>query len=137
VREALLRLTAEPGGDRVTTSETDVRRVRAAKNQSVFRDVNERIEHISEAFDLATPTLDFICECAEETCAERIEMSKAEYEALRRVPTHFAVKPGHEIEGVEEIVDSRDHYVVVAKLGVGGETAAKLDPRSRHDGSPQ
>jgi hypothetical protein len=36
----------------MTTTDTDLRRIRAAKNQSVFRDVNERIEDISERFDL-------------------------------------------------------------------------------------
>jgi hypothetical protein len=59
-------------------------------------------------------------------------MTEAEYEAVRRVPTHFAIKSGHEIVGVEEIVDRNDRYVVVAKLGVAGETAMKLDPRSRN-----
>ena len=93
-----------------------------------FREVNEQIEEISENFD-ADGMLDFICECAHQTCAERIAMSQTEYEALRRVPTHFAVKRGHEIEGVEEIVDSIPRYVVVAKIGIAGQTAMKLDPR--------
>jgi hypothetical protein len=120
----------------VDTTETDVRRVRAAKNQSVFRDVNERIEKISENFDLKTPMFDFVCECAHVTCQERLLMTEAEYEAVRRVPTHFAVKPGHEIADVEEVVDGTERYVVVAKLGVAGEMAMKLDPRSL-DGSSE
>jgi hypothetical protein len=116
----------------MTTTDMDLRRTRAAKNQSVFRDVNERIEDISEHLDLAASALDFICECAHETCHERLAMTEAEYEAVRRVPTHFAIKSGHEIAGVEEIVDRNDRYVVVAKLGVAGETAMKRDPRSRN-----
>jgi hypothetical protein len=82
--------------------------------------------------DHAASALDFICECAHESCHERLEMTAAEYEAVRRVPTHFAIKFGHEIAGVEEIVDdSNDRDVVVDKLGVAGEMAMKLDPRSR------
>jgi hypothetical protein len=33
--------------------------------------------------------------------------------------------------GVEEIIESNERYIVVAKLGVGGEMALKLDPRLR------
>jgi hypothetical protein len=115
----------------MTSTNTDLRRVRAAKNQSVFRDVNERIEEISEGLGLSASELDFIGECAHESCTEDIAMTHAEYEAIRCVPTPFAVKPGHGVAGVEEIVDSKEGYVVVAKLGVGGETTMKLDPRSR------
>jgi glutamate/tyrosine decarboxylase-like PLP-dependent enzyme len=116
----------------VDTTETDLRRVRAAKNQSVFRDVNERIEKISERFDRGDSDARlFVCECAHVACQERFEMTDAEYEAVRRVPTHFAVKPGHEIEDVEEIVDRNERYVVVVKVGVAAEMAMKLDPRSR------
>ena len=114
----------------MASTEIDARRLRAAKNQSLFRDVNERIEDISESFD-GTGLLHFICECAHDNCTERLEMTHSEYEAVRRVPTHFAVKRGHEISGVEEIVDSNERYVVVVKLGVGGQTAIKLDPRGR------
>jgi hypothetical protein len=103
------------------TTDLDLRRVRAAKNQSVFRDLNERIEDISEGFDRVSSILDLICECEHETCHEHFEMTQAEYEAVRRVPTNFAGKAGHEIAGVEETVDSNERYIVVAKLGVGGE----------------
>jgi hypothetical protein len=34
-----------------------------------------------------------VCECADETCADRIVMSPDEYERLRRNATHFAVAP--------------------------------------------
>jgi hypothetical protein len=76
----------------------------------------------------------FICECAHETCQERLGMTHAKYEAVRRVPTHFAITSGHEIAGVEEIVDSNERYIVVAKLGVAGEIAMKRDPRPRGGG---
>jgi hypothetical protein len=107
----------------------DLRRMRAAKNQSLFREVNERVEEIAQSFNLDSQQLDFICECAHTDCVERLEMSVREYEAIRRVPTHFAVADGHEIPDVENVVERTSRYVVVAKLGVGGELAHKLDPR--------
>jgi hypothetical protein len=42
----------------------DVRRDRAAKNQSLFREVNERIDELSGSATFLT----FIWECANETC---------------------------------------------------------------------
>jgi hypothetical protein len=35
---------------------------------------------------------------------------------------------------VEEVVDHNDRYLVVAKLGLGGELAMKLEPRTRDEG---
>lgn len=107
----------------------DVRRMRAAKNQSLFREVNERVEDIAKSANLEGQQLDFICECAHTNCAERLGMSLTEYEAVRRVPTHFVVVEGHEIPDVESIVERTSRYLVVAKIGVGGELAQQLDPR--------
>jgi hypothetical protein len=107
----------------------DLRRMRAAKNQSLFREVNERVEDIAKSFNLDGQQLDFVCECAHTDCMERLGMSATEYEAVRRVPTHFAIAPGHEIADVEHVVERTSRYVVVAKIGVGGELAQKLDPR--------
>ena len=118
----------------MATTDLDASRLRAAENQSLFRDMNERIEELSENLE-ARAMIGFVCECALKDCVEPLEMTHGEYEVLRRVPTHFAVKSGHEIEGVEEIVDYTDRYVVVEKLGVGGLRALKLDPR-RRDGDP-
>jgi hypothetical protein len=118
----------------MATSEIDSRRARAGKNQSLFRDVNERIEDSTEDFSEeldATKMFDFLCECAHPECIERIRMTQGEYEALRRVPTHFAIKSGHEINDVEAIVANYERYVVVEKLGVAARAAAHLDPRSR------
>jgi hypothetical protein len=56
-------------------------------------------------------------------------MSATEDQAVRRVPTHFAIAPGHEIADVEHVVERMSRYVVAAKIGVGGELAQKLDPR--------
>jgi hypothetical protein len=134
VREALLRCLFHRARREMATTDLDASRLSAAKNQSLFRDVNERIEKLSEKLE-ARAMIRFVCECALKDCVERLEMSHGEYEVLRRVPTHFAVKHGHEIEGVEETVDYTGRYVVVEKLGVGGVRARKLDPR-RPDGDP-
>jgi hypothetical protein len=110
--------------------ESDLRGERAATNQSLFREVNERVEDIAKALGLQQESVDFICECAHKECPERLEMTVAEYEAVRRVPTHFAVAEGHELPDVERVVNRTSRYNVVAKFGVAGDLAMELDPRT-------
>lgn len=116
--------------------ELEVRRERAAKNQSLFREVNERIEDLAGSWRLTS----FICECADETCDKTCELSIEEYEKIRSEPNSFFVLPGHEISEVERITHSTDRYLVVAKLGIGAGVAERFDPRSRTgplDGNPR
>jgi hypothetical protein len=107
----------------------DDRADRAAQNEAVFRRVNERLEEVNEAFQLVTDKAEFVCECASIKCAERVEITLSEYEALRRVPTHFLVKPDHVLPEEERVVERQAHYLVVEKLGRAGERARQLDPR--------
>jgi hypothetical protein len=111
-------------------AEMDLQRERAGKNQSVFREVNERVEEIAKGFELEGHLIDFVCECAHADCAERLELTVDEYEEIRRVPTHFAIANGHEMPGVERVVDGLERYIVVAKIGRGGEVALRLNPRA-------
>jgi hypothetical protein len=99
---------------------------KGARNQALVRDVNERIEQIATA---AHP--EFLCECADEGCIETIELSIAEYEAIRSSPVRFPVKAGHDYPEFERVVQEHDGYVVVEKFGEAGRVSRKLDPRSR------
>ena len=105
----------------------DARRERAAKNQSLFREVNERIERLAGAVSSAT----FVCECLREECDERVALTLEDYEQLRSNPNRFFVLHGHAYAEIEDVVETRDEYLVVKKLGVGGEVAESLDPRTR------
>ena len=102
---------------------------RAARNQSVFRDVNERIEVVAQSFSVATDHADFVCECADASCTELMQLTIAEYEALRRRSNLFAVRPGHVVPEVEEVVAEHDGYLVVRKLRGAGDLADELDRR--------
>lgn len=102
---------------------------RAARNEALFRRVNERVEEVNKAFESILGDADFFCECADVECMEKIRMTLAEYEALRANSTYFAVKPGHVLAQEERVVEERAGYVVVEKVGRAGERAAELDPR--------
>ena len=102
--------------------------VEGARTQSLFREVNERIEEVTAGRNALG---EVVCECADQTCAETIPLTLDEYEAVRRTPTHFLVRPGHDVPEIERVVDETDRYVVVEKFDVAGYVATKLDPRSR------
>lgn len=103
---------------------------RAARNQALFRAVNERVETINVAFEFAEPMGDWICECEDVSCTTQIRMTIAEYEAVRANPRRFAVLPGHVLPDVERVVETSDGFVVVEKVGAAGEIAEELDPRA-------
>jgi hypothetical protein len=104
--------------------------LRAARNQSLYREVNERIEELNQRVDAARSVgATWVCECADAECSEPMELTLGQYEELRSHPNRFAVIPGHVLEGVEHVVDTHDGYVVVDKVGPAGAYAAELDPR--------
>jgi hypothetical protein len=112
---------------------TPLRMVRAAQNQALCREVNERIDSLSTAYGVELSTRDFICECAATDCTATIRMTVSEYEEVRQDATRFVVLPSeaHVIPDVEEVVSKGDRYWTVSKVGAGAEIAARLDPRRR------
>jgi hypothetical protein len=116
----------------MSTDSTEVRQVRLARNQALFRDVNERVEKVAEQYTALAP-LAFICECAISDCGRRVELTREEYESIRSNPTHFFVLPDHVFPEVEAVVEDRGQFVIVEKFGIGGRVAAAADGR-RHVG---
>ena len=108
------------------------REQRAAQNQALFREVNERIEPMSRAFGSVQPVNDFVCECAFNACTEQVALTIQEYERVREHPTRFAVRPedGHVWPDVERVVEKHETYWIVEKAGKAAVIAAKVDPRS-------
>jgi hypothetical protein len=107
----------------------EARQVRAAESQSLFRGINERINALNEAFSMVLPRGEWVCECADAVCVQPIEMTGADYEAIRAHPNHFAVVPGHELAEVDGVLEDHDHYLVVEKIGAGAAVARSNDPR--------
>ena len=109
----------------------DVKALEAAKTQSLFRAVNERVGQLNEAFAPVLPTGEWVCECLDIACVETILIPLDEYERIRAHPNKFFVLRGHEDPVVERTVEAVDGYVVVEKLGAGADFAVEHDPRSR------
>ena len=111
-------------------SHDEGRVIRAAENQSLFREVNERVQQLNDGFATFSEVNEWLCECADASCTEKISMTMSEYEQLRSHGNRFAVLPGHEVLDVEAVIDATGRYVTVAKLGSGAELARRSDPRS-------
>jgi hypothetical protein len=106
-----------------------VREERLARTEALFRDVNERIAESADSFD--AQEADFICECAEQACTERVPATIDEYERVRADGTRFLICPGHENERIERVVERRSRFAVVEKFHHRVVAIVhKLDPRA-------
>ncbi|MGH3029739.1 MAG: hypothetical protein ACRDNE_03045 [Gaiellaceae bacterium] len=108
------------------------REARLAKNEALFRGVNERVKEVKgelgEAGDEGK--IDFICECGRGDCVAQVQLRLVEYEEVRTNPAQFLVKPGHETVGVERSVREGDGYLVVEKHAEEAAVARETDPRA-------
>jgi 5-bromo-4-chloroindolyl phosphate hydrolysis protein len=99
------------------------REIRAARNQALFRAVNEKVKEMNDAFVSVTGTFAIACECADLECIETLKISPAEYAQVRANPRHFAVLPDHIYPEVEDVVRTSAQYVVVEKIAKAAEVA--------------
>lgn len=103
---------------------------RIARNDAAFRTANEHIADAAAEIQVEG-SLPFICECASRDCNEIVMLSSAEYESIRSNPRHFFNLPGHQTveQGVGEVVERHENFVVYEKQGHAGDVAARLDER--------
>jgi hypothetical protein len=108
------------------TQDGGIQAVKGARNQALWREVNERIKNVAET----AGDVEFLCECADLDCVQTLNLSMAEYERIRSSSVRFPVAPGHVYPELENVVEENDRFVVVQKKGKAGEVAAELDPRT-------
>jgi hypothetical protein len=108
----------------------DTRQQRIARNEALFREVNERIEQVNRSLGSETDA-DFICECGDEDCTKPVTLTLAEYEKARSDPTYFVVAPGHQAPDVEQTIARTERYAIVEKQPpAAARIAVEEDPRS-------
>jgi hypothetical protein len=108
----------------------DEREERLAKNESVFRSVNERVEEAAASQGTDEHLFEFFCECSNSDCNLLLPMTISQYEQVRKDPTQFVVAPGHELPEIETVVARTDTYQVVTKHGEAADYVTEHDPRS-------
>lgn len=106
---------------------SDEREARAARNESLFRVVNERLVAMNEALATMTETFVIACECADTTCVEMLDIRPDDYLSVRADSRWFIVLPGHVVADVERVIREVDGYVIVEKFGLAGEVAEAAD----------
>ena len=96
----------------------DPRDERAAKNEALLREVNDRIEAVGRNLQVLPDgeRLEFRCECGQSDCEALISMPVSAYEHVRDDNDRFAVLPGHEDAGIERVVERTETYLIVDKL---------------------
>jgi 5-bromo-4-chloroindolyl phosphate hydrolysis protein len=109
---------------------SDEREIRAARNQAMFRAVNEKINGLDDLVAEVGGRFVVVCECANEHCIETLEITPAAYAAIRGNPRQFPVLRGHVYPEVERVVEEAEGYVVVEKFGRAGEVAEAIEARS-------
>ena len=74
--------------------ELEDRYVRQARNEALFREVNQNIARLEERYGESGQPV-FICECSSDMCTEHVAVDEATYRRVREHPRRFIVLPGH------------------------------------------
>jgi ABC-type ATPase with predicted acetyltransferase domain len=96
---------------------------RAARNEALFREVNENIARLEERHGAAETEAIYICECANAGCAEQLSIDPDTYRRVRAEARLFFVRPGHEQAEIERVVEHHPGYLIVEKTGEAGAVA--------------
>jgi hypothetical protein len=121
---------ASSSGDAGESRSVDAAERRRAHNETLFREVNERVEEVTSGLAGVgdeSLLLRLVCECGLEECTEPIELTDQKYESVRRDSRRFIVIPGHEHTDSARVVERHPDYLVVEKLGEAGEIATEQD----------
>jgi hypothetical protein len=98
---------------------------RAARNEALFREVNENIARLEEGYGVTSTEPVYICECANAGCTGHLAVDLETYRRVREDPRMFFVLPGHEEPQLERVVETHRDYLVVEKTGAAGEVAER------------
>jgi hypothetical protein len=102
---------------------------RAARGmKSLYREVNERIEHLKSGW-LPLTELNPVCECWDDGCFVPLTLTRDEYLAVRVEAAHFVVAPDHVDLLIERVVSKHPAYWVVAKIEKAIDVAVALAAR--------
>jgi hypothetical protein len=106
----------------------DSRERRVGENEVLFRQVNQGIRDVANAFGVERERERFVCECGDPGCDARIELTREEYRDVRDADDTFVVVDGHHDESVEHVVGHVREYAVIRKDDGGPAELARDYP---------
>jgi hypothetical protein len=89
------------------------REKRQARNELLFREVNQRIAELSENW--AGGDFHIVCECATVGCQAMLPITLEDFQRVREHPRRFVISPGHDAPDIEDVVERHGSYNVVEK----------------------
>ena len=108
----------------------DAREERLAKNEAVFREINERVSELAANHGSDAHLYAFFCECSNADCTLQVELTGGAYEQIRAHGDRFLVATGHQLPEIEHVVERNEGWWVVQKEAEAGKLARELDPRN-------
>jgi hypothetical protein len=106
------------------------REERLARNELLFREVNETIESVAKTQGSDAHVFEFVCECPNIDCTLTVPLTLEVYEDTRGAPDLFLVAPGHDRPEIEDVVREGEGFQVVRKRGEAAAIAERADPRA-------
>ena len=105
----------------------DERTRRIGLNEALFRQVNERIQEVSDDLGPVEEEAGYqiLCECGDRDCTEQLAIDPDQYEQVRSDPTLFIVARGHTAPDVEGVTADRGAYQIVRKRPGAPESIAE------------
>ncbi len=107
----------------------DARQERLARNEALFREVNERVNEIAMLHGDDGHVYEFFCECSDRACTFQLRAALADYERVRMNGDRFLIAPAHETIEIEIVVERTPEWWVVEKQGEASQIVEELDPR--------
>jgi hypothetical protein len=111
---------------------SDDREARAARNQAIFRAINDKMLGLNESFGEIVGLFSIACECADVSCVRPLDVTPEAYKAVRENPRTFLVLVDHIYPDVERLVSTHEGYAVVEAIGHGAQIA-EATFRSGHE----
>lgn len=112
---------------------------RRSGNQVVFRGRNEKARKNIDVFNETASELgeepvdttgkaylQFVCECSDEKCSERIIVTFVDYQKIHKARDMFVVKPDHVVYEIEDVTKRTPDYWIVKKHEYPSQTVTKL-----------
>jgi hypothetical protein len=88
---------------------------RMRENEELFRTANERLRRQIEDTVPDGEPIPFLCECMDDLCMARVEMTMGDYRHVRASDNTFAVAPGHAASDGEVVVEEKRGFNIVRK----------------------
>ena len=110
-----------------------LRERRKGMNEAQFRRINDMLIELAD--EELGESIDFVCECSDDSCAVTIHLAIGEYESVHLSGSRFVIAPEHDDASIESVVERTDDWWTVEKHGIARAQAVLMHEADIRDGS--